>query len=211
MAADLHLQLLNHKLQLQQVEASLELDKTNVELQKLKEDLEEVIKLTVELIDKPNSEGECKWKVGDMCMALCSRDKLYYKAKILEILGNAASVVNFVDYDTTDICQLSQMKPVTNISAPVQRTKKEVKHRLIEKKKLKKLKLAERHAEIEKACEQEKNQWLNFSKKVNKHSRSKRSIFASPETVDGRVGIGTCGISGRPMTKLPSHHRLMRK
>lgn len=89
--------------------------------------------------------------------------------------------------------------------------RKEVRHRLIEKKKLKKQKLAERHAEIEKACEKEKNQWLNFSKKMNKHNKAKRSIFASPETVDGRVGVGTCGIAGRPMTKLPSHHRLMRK
>lgn len=28
----------------------------------------------------------------------------------------------------------------------------------------------------------------------------KKSIFASPESVDGRVGIGTCGVSGKPMT-----------
>ena len=104
------------------------------------------------------------------------------------------------------------MKPVTSIPAPVQRTKKEVKHRRIEKKKIKKQKLIERNAEIEKACEKEKNQWLNFSKKINKHNMTpRRSIFASPETVDGRVGVGTCGIAGRPMTKLPSHHRLMRK
>ncbi|CDS37535.1 Survival of motor neuron splicing factor [Echinococcus multilocularis] len=211
MTEALQLQLLNHKLQLQQVEAALELDKDNEELQKLKEDLQEVINLTLQLIDKPTSNDECSWKVGDMCMAQCSRDKLFYKAKVLEILGNSTCVVNFVDYDTTDICQIAQMKPVTNVSAPVQRTKKEVRHRLIEKKKLKKQKLAERHAEIEKACEKEKNQWLNFSKKMNKHNKTKRSIFASPETVDGRVGVGTCGIAGRPMTKLPSHHRLMRK
>lgn len=69
----------------------------------------------------------------------------------------------------------------------------------------------ERHAEIEKAIESEKNQWLNFSKKYNNKNKSKRSIFASPETVDGKVGVGTCGISGKPMTKPPSYHRLMRK
>lgn len=29
----------------------------------------------------------------------------------------------------------------------------------------------------------------------------KKSIFASPDNVNGRVGIGTCGIGGKPMTE----------
>lgn len=28
----------------------------------------------------------------------------------------------------------------------------------------------------------------------------KKSIFATPDGPGGRVGVGTCGISGRPMT-----------
>ena len=76
MSEDLQLQLLNNKLQLQQVEAALELDKNNEELLKLKSDLEEVISLTLTLIDKPTKSDECPWKVGDICMAQCSRDKL---------------------------------------------------------------------------------------------------------------------------------------
>lgn len=32
----------------------------------------------------------------------------------------------------------------------------------------------------------------------------KKSIFASPESVSGRVGIGTCGIGGKPMTEFTS-------
>lgn len=28
----------------------------------------------------------------------------------------------------------------------------------------------------------------------------KRSIFASPESVNGKVGVGTCGIADKPMT-----------
>ena len=31
-------------------------------------------------------------------------------------------------------------------------------------------------------------------------SQVKRSIFASPESVDGKVGVGTCGIADKPMT-----------
>lgn len=30
---------------------------------------------------------------------------------------------------------------------------------------------------------------------------SKKSIFASPDNVNGRVGIGTCGVAGRGMTE----------
>lgn len=29
----------------------------------------------------------------------------------------------------------------------------------------------------------------------------KRSIFASPESVNGKVGVGTCGIADKPMTQ----------
>ena len=29
---------------------------------------------------------------------------------------------------------------------------------------------------------------------------TRKSIFATPEAVNGRVGIGTCGIGGKPMT-----------
>lgn len=29
----------------------------------------------------------------------------------------------------------------------------------------------------------------------------KKSIFASPDNVNGRVGIGTCGVAGKGMTE----------
>ncbi|BHF69323.1 hypothetical protein SprV_0301236700 [Sparganum proliferum] len=47
----------------------------------------------------------------------------FYKAKILEFLGEAACVVNFCEYDTTDVCQICHLKPLTGVAAPVQRTK----------------------------------------------------------------------------------------
>lgn len=103
---ELRLQLVNNKLQLQQVEASLELDKDNEELKKLQVDLMEVIRLTQELMGEDATTEESSWKVGDTCMARCTRDKLFYKATILEVLANGSCVVNFVDYDTTDICQV---------------------------------------------------------------------------------------------------------
>ncbi|TGZ55358.1 hypothetical protein CRM22_010413 [Opisthorchis felineus] len=202
MADDAELDLLNHKLQLQQVEAALELDKDNEELKVLKRDLEEVIKLSLELLGKTADTNEIDWKVGDQCMAMCSRDKLYYKATILEFLGETSCVVNFETYDTTDVCQKCHLKPLTTV-APVPKKKKQrdVKARAIEKKKQKKIRLQQRQEEIETFCEVEKNRWLNFSKKMIKSGRTRKSIFASPDAPDGRVGVGTCGIGGRPMTK----------
>ncbi|RTG81764.1 survival of motor neuron-related-splicing factor 30 [Schistosoma bovis] len=106
MSDDPQLDLLNHKLQLQQVEAALELDPENGELLQLKRDLEEVIKLSLELLGRTSDTPEVSWNVGDQCMAMCSRDKLYYRATILEFLGDVSCVVNFDMYDTTDVCQV---------------------------------------------------------------------------------------------------------
>lgn len=69
--------------------------------------------------------------------------------------------------------------------------------------KKKKQKKQQRFKELEEERETDKNKWLNFtSKSTKKAGTSKiKSIFASPENVNGRVGIGTCGVSGNPMTK----------
>ncbi|VDP91118.1 unnamed protein product [Echinostoma caproni] len=195
MADDAQLDLLNHKLQLQQVEAALELDKDNEDLKALKHDLEEVIKLSVELLGKAADTNEVHWNVGDQCMAM------YYKATILEFLGDTNCVVNFDAYNTTDVCQLVHLKPLTTVAPIVKKKSRDIKARQIEKKKLKKQKLLQREEEIEATCESEKNRWLNFSKKMIKTGKTKKSIFASPDAPDGRVGVGTCGIGGRPMTK----------
>jgi len=40
----------------------------------------------------------------------------------------------------------------------------------------------------------------------------KKSIFATSEHVKGKVGVGTCGISGKPMTSqhsVPKYHKGM--
>ncbi|TNN04832.1 Survival of motor neuron-related-splicing factor 30 isoform 1 [Schistosoma japonicum] len=125
----------------------------------------------------------------------------YYRATILEFLGDVSCVVNFDMYDTTDVCQLCHLKPVTTVTPIVKKRKHDTKNRAIEKKKIKKQRLLQREVEIESFCEKEKNRWLNFSKKMIKTGKTKKSIFASPKALDGRVGVGTCDIGGRPMTK----------
>lgn len=106
----------------------------------------------------------------------------------------------------------------------------------LKKKKQRKL---QRFKELEEERELEKNKWLAFTNKVciaqeliymhlfqgciyktcrpcNYFSQSskkgviKKSIFATPENVNGRVGIGTCGVSGREMTKFSNGEKWRR-
>jgi survival-of-motor-neuron-related-splicing factor 30 len=92
---------------------------------------------------------------------------------------------------------------ITLISRRVRPNQKEY----LKKKKQKKL---ARFQELEQEREAEKNKWLNFSTKNSKKSSVKvKSIFASPENCNGRVGIGTCGVAGKPMTEFT--HRVAEK
>ncbi len=59
----------------------------------------------------------------------------------------------------------------------------------------------ERLKNLEKASDAQKNKWQNFSNKAfGKKGFVKKSIFKTPENASGRVGIGTCGVSGQSMT-----------
>lgn len=54
---------------------------------------------------------------------------------------------------------------------------------------------------MEEERESDKNKWLHFTSKNQKKQGMKvKSIFASPDNVSGRVGIGTCGTAGKGMT-----------
>lgn len=70
--------------------------------------------------------------------------------------------------------------------------------------KKKKQKKQQRFKELEEERESEKKKWLAFANKAVKNKKvglKTKSIFASPDSVNGRVGIGTCGIGGKPMTE----------
>lgn len=70
--------------------------------------------------------------------------------------------------------------------------------------KKKQLKKQQRLKGLEEEREKEKHKWQQFNYKANnKHLKGavKKSIFASPESVSGRVGVGTCGLGGKPMTE----------
>jgi len=231
MSEDAQESLETYKLQLQQVEAALTNDPDNDDLLKLQKDLQEVIELTQELANAQASKTSSTkhevskepvrdWEVGEKCMALWTENGQYYEATIEEISekdGNC--IVTFLQYGSTDTNQLSQLRPVEASSEdsgrPQKRSadhddtdvlpsKKEQQEAEREWKRKKAQKKATRLKTLEEAREVEKNKWQNFNSKAfskNKKGHVKRSIFASPDNVQGRVGVGTCGIGGKPMTE----------
>ncbi|XP_035659641.1 survival of motor neuron-related-splicing factor 30-like [Branchiostoma floridae] len=221
-------QITTYKAQLQQVEAALTTDPNNEDLLKLKQDLQEVIDLSLDLAKAgqsgtgPSGEGAApqpvkEWQVGDMCMAPWSEDGGFYEATIDEKLEGGRVTVTFEGWGNSEIALDYQLKLPEESSKrsaseaglggdwDKPKSKKEMLKAKQEYKKKKNMKKALRLKEIEEARESEKNKWQDFNNKAfnkgHKKGKVKKSIFASPESVDGRVGVGTCGIADKPMTK----------
>lgn len=231
MAEDLSSNLQSYQMQLQQVEAALTNEPNNEELLKLKKDLQEVILLTTELIaanaekvtpsvsyegtNKESSSQKHKWKAGDMCLAPWSEDGLYYEAIIEDITEDGQCTVNFTSYGNTDVTDLEHLRPLDKehgeYSESSSKTRKQIIQAQKEYKKKKAQKKAQRMKQLEEEREKEKLKWHSFNAKAfNKKGHVKKSIFASPDNINGRVGIGTCGIGGRPMTEFQQQEKWRR-
>ncbi|EDL01698.1 survival motor neuron domain containing 1, isoform CRA_b, partial [Mus musculus] len=223
MSEDLAKQLASYKAQLQQVEAALSGNGENEDLLKLKKDLQEVIELTKDLLSTQPSETLASsdsfastqpthsWKVGDKCMAVWSEDGQCYEAEIEEIdEENGTAAITFAVYGNAEVTPLLNLKPVEEgrkakeDSGNKPMSKKEMIAQQREYKKKKALKKAQRIKELEQEREDQKVKWQQFNNRAyskNKKGQVKRSIFASPESVTGKVGVGTCGIADKPMTQ----------
>ncbi|KAJ8365463.1 hypothetical protein SKAU_G00142940 [Synaphobranchus kaupii] len=211
-------QLASYKAQLQQVEAALSTDPENEDLLKLQKDLQEVIELTKDLVSSqpalaPASSDSSattpqshSWKAGDSCMAVWTEDGQLYKAEIEEIdEENGTAAVTFMGYGNAEIIPLHSLKAAEQgAGSEESKTRKEQIAEQREYKKKKAFKKAQRMKELEQEREVQKSKWQQFNNKAyskNKKGQVKRSIFASPESVDGKVGVGTCGIADKPMTQ----------
>ncbi|XP_062520851.1 survival of motor neuron-related-splicing factor 30-like [Corticium candelabrum] len=244
--------LTQYKSQLKQVEAALAAEPNNDELLKLKANLEEVMKLTQDLVQLNTAAGVTpgssqvvpdaisstmmsssasnsthittsgQWSVGSRCQAVWSVDGQYYNATIVSISSNGLTcTVAFERYDHNEVVQLSSLRRQTadgsrkrhaDEAIKQQRPSKSRAKREAEKeyKRKKALKKAQRIKEIEDEREKEKSRWKQFTTKAgrqkgtslsSKQNIQKKSIFASPDTVNGRVGVGTCGVGGKEMTQ----------
>ncbi|XP_054707314.1 survival of motor neuron-related-splicing factor 30-like [Uloborus diversus] len=230
MAEDLSQNLQSYQIQLQQVEAALTNDPDNEELLKLKKDLQEVILLTTDLIAANSEkavpavslEGSSKdssilkyWKPGDKCLAPWSEDGQYYEAVIEDITENGQCTINFTLYGNTDVSDVEHLRPLGrehgDFPESSSKSRKQIIQAQKEYKKKKAQKKAQRMKQLEEEREKEKLKWHSFnSKAFNKKGHVKKSIFASPDNINGRVGIGTCGIGGRPMTEFQQQEKWRR-
>jgi len=164
-----------------------------------------------------SSEGqsqapEVHWKVGSKCLAQSSKwskDGQYYEAVIDEITSDGQVSITFVDYkDQSEVSTVSMLKqigtvPVANKKSNSEKTaKKRTAAELREYLQKRKQKKQQRFKMMDEKREQDKDSWKSFHTKTSKKKGVvRKSIFASPDNVEGRVGIGTCGVSGKKMTE----------
>ncbi|NXS71007.1 SPF30 factor, partial [Pandion haliaetus] len=136
-----------------------------------------------------------------------------YEAEIEEIdEENGTAAVTFAGYGNAEVTPLFNLKPILVSYRKRHKHKmsffllsrKEMIAQQREYKKKKALKKAQRIKELEQEREDQKVKWQQFNNRAyskNKKGQVKRSIFASPESVTGKVGVGTCGIADKPMTQ----------
>ncbi|OWR53711.1 survival of motor neuron-related-splicing factor 30 [Danaus plexippus] len=152
-----------------------------------------------EYVEKPNS----KWHPGEKCLAKWKTDGVYYEATIEEVYENNLKV-RFDGYLKSEIISILDIKAMASgskrpLSGDESKSGKGYNREYLKKKKQKK---QQRFKQIEEERESEKNKWLSFHTKASRKPGVRtKSIFASPDNLTGRVGIGTCGISGKPMTE----------
>jgi survival-of-motor-neuron-related-splicing factor 30 len=143
------------------------------------------------------------WQVGEKCQApYQGRPDKYYNGKIIEINGDKVSIT-FDGYTSIESASLGDLKlPANGATTPFTKTsKRELEIKRKEYLKEKKKKKQEKMATMVETKEKEKKQWQHFSGKAfGKRGFVKKSIFKTPESSDGKVGVGTCGVSGQGMT-----------
>lgn len=149
------------------------------------------------------------WRVGDICMAKWSDNNQYYEARIDSINADGQVNVTFEAYKNRGVTTLAELKEFTGQKRVLTEAEKLKRAKMNNKEylKKKKQKKQQRFKELEEERESEKKKWLAFTSKATKSKKvglKTKSIFASPDSVNGRVGIGTCGISGKPMTEFTS-------
>ncbi|XP_068626575.1 survival of motor neuron-related-splicing factor 30 [Battus philenor] len=144
-----------------------------------------------------------KLHIGEKCLAKWKADGMFYEATVEEISTESLKV-KFDGYTTLEVVSIHDVKSIHSgvkrpLSGDESKHGKGYNREYLKKKKQKK---QQRFKQIEEERESEKNKWLSFHSKASKKPGVRtKSIFASPDNLSGRVGIGTCGISGKPMTE----------
>lgn len=163
-----------YRAQLLAVEAKLAKDPDNEELLSLKSDLTELIQELSDLEEEQPTSSSRATNIQD-------------KASTSQRSDDSKGRQNAIDEDDTLVDGSRRKLSEAEISA-----------RKKEKKKKKKVKLRERMREQSDIAESEKKSWQSFANKKGLKGVTKKSIFASPCSVTGKVGVGTNGIADAP-------------
>lgn len=167
-----------------------------------------------------NGQSVAGWKVGDSVEAVYDGD--YYPATIASLDADAGTcTVAFAGYDGESTVTVASLRAASDkqgqkraatdvkVGAVTQRDKtgaeKEAER---EYKRARREKKAKRLEMKEEAATKQANAWQKFNKGTSSKSKtgfrkgkSRESIFKTPDSIDGRVGIGTNNIGGRGMTE----------
>jgi len=176
----------------------------------------------VKLIPPPDPMN---FQVGTQCEAIYSGDGKYYPCTI-EKITEAGYHVKFRKYNNKEIVSLYHLKEVeSGDQLPDVSNMKEFKMpdhlkilpndseavRKKKKKKQKALKAAFKTQEIEQASSEKQNKWASFNEKAAQSkkghfqvSKHRESIFKTPDSVTGKVGVTG---SGKAMTEYRERSR----
>eukprot|EP01097_Dermamoeba_algensis_P003163 TRINITY_DN2269_c0_g1_i2.p1 TRINITY_DN2269_c0_g1~~TRINITY_DN2269_c0_g1_i2.p1 ORF type:complete len:257 (+),score=59.84 TRINITY_DN2269_c0_g1_i2:57-827(+) len=214
---------------LQQLEEGLILDPNNEELKVLKQSLLEGMQVIQELLKEKLSNGEGEepqFEVGAEVTAKYSVDGVWYDATLLELTEEGLFRVQYKGYGNEELLPPSSIKAKDKkrkaaddadldgeddegeIKIPkalqIKPTdSEEVKQQ--KKRKQKAFRNQQRLKKLEEERNLRKNAWLQFTTKKVKPKvgyftgKKKESIFKSPDSVDGKVGVTG---SGKGMTPI---------
>ncbi|KAJ2783131.1 hypothetical protein H4R18_001879 [Coemansia javaensis] len=212
-----------YRQKLGEVELALSADPDNAELRQLRSEIEDLLALSAQLVQaepapaRPardsapasSAREQRQWQIGEACEARYT-DGRYYPARVVAVRPGGAYQVAFVGYGDMQDTRAAEMRPAGRTAdgrvAKPDRPDKPSKPGKPGKpgKPDKPTKPAQPGA----ASSQQA--WLKFAHGGAKKGRLKakaintRSIFKSPETATGRVGVSN---SGRGMTQNPAPPR----
>lgn len=179
----------NYKAQLLAVEAKLAKDPENEQLLSLKETLLEFISLSCELEENEDEEREKeKEKLAEEHQSSSSRSDKTVIDKSYDLKPSSDRDTNSHEPNLED----------KNHGKKRSLTEVELMAKQRERNRKKKARLREKVREETEIAESEKQSWQSFANKKGLKGITKKSIFASPHSVTGKVGVGTNGIADAP-------------
>jgi len=166
------------------------------------------------------------FSIGTVCEARYSVDGTWYKAIIDSILEGGKYQVTYSEYGNQEVVSIADIRPLKDlvkqnknlplkrpaIPDTIQTIPKSLQIlptdsediRASKKKRVHAIKSQNRLKSLDQERTDVKDKWMEFQKKSKKKvpmtltDRKKGSIFASPESVNGKVGVTN---SGKPMTQ----------